>query len=185
MEKLRRVVNEIACTQNFSKLSPSKRALVPLLSLSSAIYRFSLSIRQSFYLFGLFRNHRLPVPVISVGNLTWGGNGKTPMVEFMALWFTDSGISPLILSRGYAGGDEVKMLQRHLLGTSAKFGVGANRVTTALCFIERYGHVDPGTSNWAENLCSDEKVGNQLYNGGISIAILDDGMQILRLKAVA
>lgn len=39
------------------------------------------------------------MPVISVGNLTWGGNGKTPMVEFIALWLADSGISPLILSR--------------------------------------------------------------------------------------
>lgn len=42
---------------------------------------------------------RLPVPVISVGNLTWGGNGKTPMVEFIARWLSDSGISPLILTR--------------------------------------------------------------------------------------
>ena len=42
---------------------------------------------------------RLPVPVISVGNLTWGGNGKTPMVEFIARWLAESGISPLILTR--------------------------------------------------------------------------------------
>lgn len=42
---------------------------------------------------------RLPVPVISVGNLTWGGNGKTPMVEFIARYLADSGISPLILTR--------------------------------------------------------------------------------------
>lgn len=39
------------------------------------------------------------MPVISVGNLTWGGNGKTPMVEFIALWLAGSGISPLILNR--------------------------------------------------------------------------------------
>lgn len=39
------------------------------------------------------------MPVISVGNLTWGGNGKTPMVEFIALCLADSGISPLILTR--------------------------------------------------------------------------------------
>ena len=39
------------------------------------------------------------MPVISVGNLTWGGNGKTPMVEFIARWLADSGISPLILTR--------------------------------------------------------------------------------------
>lgn len=39
------------------------------------------------------------MPVISVGNLTWGGNGKTPMVEFIARWLLDFGISPLILTR--------------------------------------------------------------------------------------
>lgn len=39
------------------------------------------------------------MPVISVGNLTWGGNGKTPMVEFIALCLSHSGISPLILTR--------------------------------------------------------------------------------------
>lgn len=39
------------------------------------------------------------MPVISVGNLTWGGNGKTPMVEFIANYLADSGISPLILTR--------------------------------------------------------------------------------------
>lgn len=39
------------------------------------------------------------MPVISVGNLTWGGNGKTPMVEFVAKCLADYGISPLILTR--------------------------------------------------------------------------------------
>lgn len=52
-----------------------------------------------FNLFDIFWCERLPVPVISVGNLTWGGNGKTPMVEFIARWLSDSGISPLILTR--------------------------------------------------------------------------------------
>lgn len=39
------------------------------------------------------------MPVISVGNLTWGGNGKTPMVEFLVHCLADSEISPLILTR--------------------------------------------------------------------------------------
>lgn len=47
----------------------------------------------------LFLNCRLPVPVISVGNLTWGGNGKTPMVEYIALKLHKAGILPLILTR--------------------------------------------------------------------------------------
>lgn len=55
------------------------------------------AIEFVFFLYWL----RLPVPVISVGNLTWGGNGKTPMVEFLARSFADDGISPLILTRVY------------------------------------------------------------------------------------
>ena len=57
------------------------------------------------------------------------------MVEFMALWMANSGISPLILSRGYAGGDEAKMLHRRLVGRSAKIGMGANRAATAAHFF--------------------------------------------------
>lgn len=39
------------------------------------------------------------MPVISVGNVTWGGSGKTPLVEFIARYLADSGTSPLILTR--------------------------------------------------------------------------------------
>ena len=44
-------------------------------------------------------NCRLPIPVISVGNLTWGGTGKTPMVEYLARHFLAAQLCPLILTR--------------------------------------------------------------------------------------
>lgn len=44
---------------------------------------------------------RLPVPVISVGNLTVGGTGKTPLVAWLARWYLDRGLPLTILSRGY------------------------------------------------------------------------------------
>ncbi|XP_034678023.1 probable tetraacyldisaccharide 4'-kinase, mitochondrial isoform X2 [Vitis riparia] len=185
MEKLRKVVNEIAYTtplsQNLSKLSPLQCSLIPLLFLSSSFYTLALSLRHFLYRHRLFRQHRLPVPVISVGNMTWGGNGKTPMVEFMALWLANSGISPLILSRGYAGGDEAKMLQRRLLGRSAKIGVGANRAATAAHFFERYGYVDTGPATCLERLCFDQTRGSHLDVDEIGAVILDDGMQHRRL----
>jgi tetraacyldisaccharide 4'-kinase len=46
---------------------------------------------------------RLPVPVISVGNLTVGGTGKTPLVAWLARWFLMRGLPLTILSRGYGG----------------------------------------------------------------------------------
>ncbi|CAL9017668.1 unnamed protein product [Prunus brigantina] len=116
MEKLRKAVSEIAYTQNHAKLTHLQLSLIPVLHFASSLYKLAHSLHRSLYHYGLFRKHRLPVPVISVGNLTWGGNGKTPMAEFIALFLADSGISPLILTRGYAGGDEAKMLHMHLLG---------------------------------------------------------------------
>ncbi|XP_010466239.1 PREDICTED: probable tetraacyldisaccharide 4'-kinase, mitochondrial [Camelina sativa] len=137
MEKVRKVVNEIAYTRDHSKSPALHRSLVPILTLASSLYRVALQIRRSLYRFSLVQKHRLPVPVISVGNLSWGGNGKTPMVEYISQFLVDSGLSPLILTRGYGGGDEAKMLKRHLRGVPAKIGIGANRAATAAWFFEK------------------------------------------------
>ncbi|KAL5077482.1 hypothetical protein RYX36_016466 [Vicia faba] len=174
MEKLRKVVNEIAYTKKLSNLSPLHFSLLPFLSVASSLYKLALSIRHRLF---LSRIHRLPVPVISVGNLTWGGNGKTPMVEFIARFFDHSGISPLVLSRGYGGGDEVNMLQRHLLGTSTKFGVGANRASVASHLIQKYGYTDCRKSSLYENQNLNWKAQNYLDSKTIGIVVLDDAMQ--------
>ncbi|XP_058094875.1 probable tetraacyldisaccharide 4'-kinase, mitochondrial isoform X4 [Magnolia sinica] len=178
MENLRRAITQIANaqTQDLQNLSHFSRfCLIPFLSFSSSLYRLSLFLRHNLYLFGLFRKQRLPVRVISVGNLTWGGNGKTPMVEYIALLLSNSGITPLVLTRGYAGGDEAKMLQRHLLSTSAKIGVGANRAGTAAWFLEKYGYIDQ-FSTCFEKHCPGQKSSCSEV-GKIGAVILDDGMQ--------
>ncbi|KAL0406937.1 UNVERIFIED_CONTAM: putative tetraacyldisaccharide 4'-kinase, mitochondrial [Sesamum latifolium] len=180
MEKVRRAVKQIACTppsQRLSTLSAFQLSLIPLLSVVSSLYSVALRLRRHLYRFNLLQKHRLPVPVISVGNLTWGGNGKTPMVEFLARCFADDGISPLILTRGYAGADEAKMLQRQLRGTSGKIGVAANRVAIAARFLEQYGYVtSPGAP---QKQLSEEKTEILFKPDMIGVAILDDGMQHL------
>ncbi|MBX7104343.1 MAG: tetraacyldisaccharide 4'-kinase [Gemmataceae bacterium] len=61
---------------------------------------------------------RPPVPVISIGNLTVGGTGKTPTVELIARSLRDRGIRPVILSRGYGSesgpNDEALVLEDNL-----------------------------------------------------------------------
>ena len=62
---------------------------------------------------------RVPVPVISVGNITLGGTGKTPMVEWLARWFRERGTRVAIVSRGYGAargerGDEALELEDRL-----------------------------------------------------------------------
>ncbi|MFV1964483.1 MAG: tetraacyldisaccharide 4'-kinase [Pirellulaceae bacterium] len=63
--------------------------------------------------------HRVDVPVISVGNITAGGTGKTPMVAWLARWYRQRGVRVTLISRGYrakAGSqnDEALELERQL-----------------------------------------------------------------------
>nr|CAB3462505.1 unnamed protein product [Digitaria exilis] len=170
-EKARQLVARLAATPDAAirDLPVVHRALtLPLLSAASAALRLSLLISR------LRPRRALPVPVVSVGNLTWGGNGKTPMVDYLARGFHRLGISPLLLTRGYAGGDEPKMLRRRLADTSAKIGVGANRAALASSMLQKYGYI-----HHSETFCADMKlsVTSEVEPGKIGVAILDDGMQ--------
>ncbi|ESQ47830.1 hypothetical protein EUTSA_v10020871mg [Eutrema salsugineum] len=176
MEKLRKVVNEIAYTRDRTNSPALHRSLVPFLTFASSLYGVALQIRRSLYRSSFLQQHRLPVPVISVGNLSWGGNGKTPMVEFITQLLVDSGISPLILTRGYAGGDEAKMLERHLQGGPTKIGVGANRAATAALFFEKYGCANPSSIRTFFDQ-SFETTQAKTISHKIGSVILDDGMQ--------
>ncbi|CAA6658168.1 unnamed protein product [Spirodela intermedia] len=176
---MRRLVARLASTpdaaQSPAKLPLLHRSLLPFLSLASSLYGFSLFLRRNLYRCGLLRGHRLPVPVVSVGNLTWGGNGKTPMTEFVARIFLDTGMAPLILTRGYAGGDEAAMLRRHLLNTPARIGLGANRAAVATSFLEKYGY---SCCDWLQQKTSTRKEYlTRSSESAIGVIILDDGFQ--------
>src|ERR1044072_9410626 len=83
--------------------------------------------------------------------------------------------------QGYGGGDEVNMLQRHLLGTPTKFGVGANRATVASHLIKKYGYVDIRRSSWHEKQKLECTVQNSLDSEKIGVVVLDDAMQVIQL----
>jgi tetraacyldisaccharide 4'-kinase len=65
------------------------------------VYRGVVAIRRAVYRRGWMRRARLDVPVISVGNLTFGGTGKTPTVVALARDLVRMGRRPAILTRGY------------------------------------------------------------------------------------
>jgi tetraacyldisaccharide 4'-kinase len=123
----------------------------------SRIYGWCVSVRKWLYAHGWLKTKRLQAAVISVGNLTTGGTGKTPMVLWLAEKFLTEGKNVAILSRGYRGSagtsDEIEVLRRRLHGR-VKFGVGADRYMT--------GH----------RLESEEQ---------IDVFLLDDGFQHLQL----
>lgn len=102
-------------------------ALVPF----AVLYAIGITFHRGLYRLGILRPHNLPRPVISVGNLTAGGGGKTPLVMWLAETLAGQGLRPAILSRGYGrkgdgasivdpdgpwdiSGDEPSMIARRL-----------------------------------------------------------------------
>jgi tetraacyldisaccharide 4'-kinase len=79
-----------------------KTLLLPLYPLS-LFYIGAVRVRAFLYASGLVKPKRLPCPVISVGNMTVGGTGKTPLVMALARGLMDRGIPVAILSKGYKG----------------------------------------------------------------------------------
>lgn len=80
--------------------------------------------------------------------------------------------------QGYASGDEAKMLERHLSGTSARIGVGANRTAVAASIFERHGYMKFENTLYSKKLSNPHEFGSASENGKVGVAILDDGMQV-------
>src|SRR5713101_198498 len=100
--------------------------LLPL----SVVYGAYMRVRAWLYASGLLKQKRLRGIVISAGNLTVGGTGKTPMVLWLAERFLAEGKRVAILSRGYRGSggtsDEIELMKSRLQNR-VTFGVGKNR----------------------------------------------------------
>ena len=96
----------------------------------SVLYGAVVGARVRLYAHGWLKQKRLNGTVISVGNLTVGGTGKTPMVIWLAEKFLADGKRVAILSRGYRGAngtsDEIELMTFRLQNR-VSFGVGKNR----------------------------------------------------------
>lgn len=77
------------------------RLLRPLLTVASIFYSAAMRARNSAYQRGWLKVCRPAVPVISVGNITTGGTGKTPLVIWLCQYLEQKGRKPAILTRGY------------------------------------------------------------------------------------
>jgi tetraacyldisaccharide 4'-kinase len=69
----------------------------------SMLYGLITGLRNNLFDLGFLKSVRLPARVVSIGNLTVGGTGKTPMVIRLARILRNQGYRPVVLSRGYGG----------------------------------------------------------------------------------
>lgn len=136
----------------------------------SWVYRICLGAREYLYRAGLLRIDKASIPVVSVGNITVGGTGKTPIVELLSRKLKADGFRPGIVTRGYkrkragtfsvdpkkddaaSAGDEPFMLAKR---TSLPVVVGTKRI---------------------------EAIELGLKEHAIDVALLDDGYQVRDLK---
>lgn len=72
----------------------------------SLLYGLVVVIRKTCYRIGIFKSWRAPIPVIVVGNLSVGGNGKTPLVIYLVEQLRIRGYKVGVVSRGYGGNSE-------------------------------------------------------------------------------
>ena len=74
------------------------------------IFKLVVFVRLWCYRIGLLRSRKIAVPVIVVGNISVGGNGKTPLVLALCEWLLRSGYRPGVVTRGYGGSLPAKRL---------------------------------------------------------------------------
>jgi len=122
-----------------------KKVIHPLLAVGEKIYRWGLERDQK----RAGEPKKLDARVISVGNITWGGTGKTPMVMFLAKSLAEAGQKVAVLTRGY-GNDECQELKERLKDVPVL--VGKDRYLTGREAIEKHGArwiiLDDGYQVW-------------------------------------
>lgn len=85
----------------------SKGSLLKIfLYIISLAYAGAMNTRKRFYDYGLLRVKRLPCKILSIGNITVGGTGKTPMTIYIAGLLQHLGYKVAVISRGYKGSRE-------------------------------------------------------------------------------
>ena len=170
---------------------PEDRALIALLFIASRFFRMAAQLRIWLYSRRFFRSHALGCLVVSIGNLSCGGTGKTPVVEIFAKTLTRNGRHVAVLSRGYRSKKRT-LAQRW----RQRFAANAKRtppkiVSTGgdVLLDSRYAGDEPFmlATNLRDVavLVDKDRVNAGLYaveKLACDTLILDDGFQYLKLK---
>ncbi len=153
--------------------SLGERVFLFPLYLASLPYGWAVSMRALLYGSGFLKQRRLPCPVISIGNITVGGTGKTPLVIHLARRLKEEGISIAILSRGYKRKKELGPL---VSDGKTVFLTPEESGDEAYLMAQRLGNVPVlvGKDRFESGLMALQKIKIQGF-------LLDDGFQHLSL----
>lgn len=136
----------------------------------AAVYGAAVRLRAARYGSKFFTSFRASCPVISVGNISWGGTGKTPVVDYLLDRTGEAGLRTVVLTRGYkASPPELPFLVRR---NGDPREAGDEPLLLARRHPETMIIVDPKRSRaaaWAE------------ANASPDLLLLDDGMQHLAM----
>lgn len=88
-------------TSPMAKLLPLQHRLFPLLFPLSLLYGMGGFCRRALARRGIIKRWKMPRPCVSVGNISWGGTGKTPVVSYLLTHAAKRGLRVAVLTRGY------------------------------------------------------------------------------------
>jgi tetraacyldisaccharide 4'-kinase len=151
------------------------RAAVIALTPLSGLYGVAMKTRRALYQRGLFHVHKIGVPVISVGNLTTGGTGKTPLVEWIARALAKQQKRVCILTRGYG---------RQHPGSRVLVSNGSEILSDAREAGDEPLLLAEKLKGEAAVICDADRIASArgaIKNLGAELFILDDGFQHLRM----
>lgn len=142
------------------------------LRLAAALYGLAVRSRASAHDRGAIVPRRLPVPCVSVGNLSVGGTGKTPLVAWMVEQFLAAGARPAIVSRGYGGSERGPALVPATGGAAAAGRFGDEPALLAALFPRV--PVVVGRDRHAAGMLA-------VREAGATVVVADDAFQHRRL----
>jgi tetraacyldisaccharide 4'-kinase len=145
----------------------------PFLAMLSFLY--GLGIRLRLLALRRKRKRKLPGFVVSMGNLTTGGTGKTPATIMMAQWALDKGYRAAVLSRGYGGNYQTKVLALSDIHNISAVPVIAGDEPCLIARRLRSVPVIVSRDRYLAGLKAHQDFGTDFF-------ILDDGFQHLMLK---
>lgn len=151
-----------------------------LLTPLSCLYGLLTTLRNFLFDLGVLKRQRVTLPVVSVGNITAGGSGKSPFARYVCEYLLSRGMRPVILSRGYGGekrepylvtekdlasavGDE-PLMQKQYFGDKVNVVVSPRRVEGARLIEEM---------SWGDVIVMDDAYQHRYLERDFNILMLD------------